>query len=185
MSNVPKTNNGLIENQLINRELSWLQFNDRVLEEARDRTNPLFERVKFLSIAGTNLDEFFMVRVAGLFNQIKDGYDELSADGLSSEQQLERVVLKTKDLLKKQNEAFNYLKKELRDIRIFYQNPWPDKVPTFSKNKTVIRFGYDEGCGFDKLTLNKKIKYNYKEGEYFYLVNCNKIIELKSKNYLV
>ena len=119
MSNVPKTNNGLIENQLINRELSWLQFNDRVLEEARDRTNPLFERVKFLSIAGTNLDEFFMVRVAGLFNQIKDGYDELSADGLSSEQQLERVVLKTKDLLKKQNEAFSHLKKELSKEKIF------------------------------------------------------------------
>ena len=119
MSNVPKTNNELIENQLINRELSWLQFNDRVLEEARDRTNPLFERVKFLSIAGTNLDEFFMVRVAGLFNQIKDGYDELSADGLSSEQQLDRVVLKTKDLLKKQNEAFNHLKKELSKEKIF------------------------------------------------------------------
>lgn len=79
----------------------------------------------------------------------------------------------------------NYLKKELRDIRIFYQNPWPDKVPTFSKNKTVIRFGYDDGCDFDKLTLNKKLKYNYKDGEYFYLVNSNKITELKSKNYLV
>ena len=108
-----------ISNQLINRELSWLQFNDRVLEESKDKTNPLFERVKFLSIAGTNLDEFFMVRVAGLFNQIKDGFDELSADGLTAEDQLNRVVLKTKDLLKKQNEAFLELKKELSKEKIF------------------------------------------------------------------
>ena len=102
-----------MNHNLINRELSWLSFNDRVLEESKDKSNPLFERVKFLSIAGTNLDEFFMVRVAGLFNQIKDNYDQLSADGLTSEQQLKFVVLKTKDLLKKQNEAYLELKMEL------------------------------------------------------------------------
>ena len=119
MSNAPFLENADISNQLINRELSWLQFNDRVLEESKDKTNPLFERVKFLSIAGTNLDEFFMVRVAGLFNQIKDGFDELSADELTAEDQLNRVVLKTKDLLKKQNEAFLELKKELSKEKIF------------------------------------------------------------------
>ena len=119
MSKASFSENANISNQLINRELSWLQFNDRVLEESKDKTNPLFERVKFLSIAGTNLDEFFMVRVAGLFNQIKDGFDELSADGLTAEDQLNRVVLKTKDLLKKQNEAFLELKKELSKEKIF------------------------------------------------------------------
>ena len=119
MSKASFSENANISNQLINRELSWLQFNDRVLEESKDEANPLFERVKFLSIAGTNLDEFFMVRVAGLFNQIKDGFDELSADGLTAEDQLNRVVLKTKDLLKKQNEAFLELKKELSKEKIF------------------------------------------------------------------
>ena len=111
MSKASFSENADISNQLINRELSWLQFNDRVLEESKDETNPLFERVKFLSIAGTNLDEFFMVRVAGLFNQIKDGFDELSADGLTAEEQLNSVVLKTKDLLEKQNEALKKKKK--------------------------------------------------------------------------
>jgi Polyphosphate kinase len=119
MSKASFSENANISNQLINRELSWLQFNDRVLEESKDETNPLFERVKFLSIAGTNLDEFFMVRVAGLFNQIKDGFDEPSADGLTAEDQLNRVVVKTKDLLKKQNEAFLELKKELSKEKIF------------------------------------------------------------------
>ena len=108
-----------MNHNLINRELSWLSFNDRVLEESKDKSNPLFERVKFLSIAGTNLDEFFMVRVAGLFNQIKDNYDQLSADGLTSEQQLKFVVLKTKELLKKQNEAYLELKMELSNEKIF------------------------------------------------------------------
>ena len=119
MSKIDLTKALSSEQQLINREISWLQFNDRVLEESKNVKNPLFERVKFLSIAGTNLDEFFMVRVAGLYNQIKDDFDQLSADGLTSEEQLSRVVLKTKDLLIKQNDSFKQLLNELKKEKIY------------------------------------------------------------------
>ena len=75
----------------INQELSWLQFNARVLEEAEDPTQPLLERVKFLSIYASNLDEFFMIRVSGLREQVSGGVLEGPPDGMSPSEQLSAI----------------------------------------------------------------------------------------------
>ncbi|HEY6100138.1 MAG TPA: RNA degradosome polyphosphate kinase, partial [Anaeromyxobacter sp.] len=76
---------------VVNRELSLLGFQWRVLDEARDPANPLLERVRFLAIVASNLDEFFMVRVAGLQQQVSAGVNELSLDGLTPAQQLAEI----------------------------------------------------------------------------------------------
>jgi polyphosphate kinase len=86
----------------INRELSWLAFNERVLDQARDRRHPLLERVKFLAIVGTNLDEFFMVRVAALQKQLRTHRDHVSPDGLTTEQQLTLVRARARQMLDEQ-----------------------------------------------------------------------------------
>ena len=90
-----------------NRELSWLSFNERVLQEAIDNRNPLLERIKFLAIFSSNLDEFFMVRVAGLKDQVKVGFTKPeNKAGLTPKQQLEKIAEKNHQLVRLQDETF-------------------------------------------------------------------------------
>ena len=76
---------------LINRELSWLEFNRRVIDEALDTRQPVLERLKFLAIFSSNLDEFFMVRVSGLQEAVEGGFGERSPDGLTASEQLKAI----------------------------------------------------------------------------------------------
>lgn len=87
---------------LFNRECSWLEFNRRVLDEATDDASPVLERLKFLSIFSTNLDEFFMIRVSGLMEQVKEGVGELSADGMTATEQLAEVYKRLRPMRKRQ-----------------------------------------------------------------------------------
>ena len=91
----------------VNRELSWLEFNYRVLSEARDKNIPLFERLKFLSITASNLDEFFMVRVASLKDMVHAGYEKPDIAGMKPKQQLEKIAEKTHELVNLQYSTYS------------------------------------------------------------------------------
>jgi polyphosphate kinase len=120
-----------------NRELSWIEFNRRVLEEAKDKTNPILERIKFTSIFSTNLDEFFMIRVSGLIRQVKSGVNEASSDGFTAQDQ--------------RNEVFNALCPLVREQYRIYNE---ELVPGLAESD-IHFYKYDELDDMEKEKLEK------------------------------
>jgi len=112
-----------VAGRLINRELSWLEFNTRVLEEAGNENHPLLERVRFLSISASNLDEFYMVRAAGLMAQVAAGVTKTSDDGLTPGEQLEAIRERVKKLLKAQSRRSSQLLAECRESGVSVVSP--------------------------------------------------------------
>src|SRR5438045_7748634 len=124
----PRSRRFAAPENFINRELSWLQFNRRVLEEAQDATQPLIERVKFLSIFSSNLDEFFEIRVAGIKQQIESETSDVGPDGLSPTETFNQIQRRAHELVATEYELFN---KEL--------------LPELEKNRIRIRKVSDLG----------------------------------------
>ncbi|MBQ1998191.1 MAG: polyphosphate kinase 1, partial [Spirochaetales bacterium] len=119
------------EKKYHNRELSWLEFNYRVLEEALDKTNPLLERLKFISIFSSNLDEFFMVRLSGLISQLKPEFTSLKlTSGDTAQEIVARLKTRINELVKLQYDCFNndiLLNLEKEGFQFFTAETLPEK----------------------------------------------------------
>ena len=114
----------------INRELSWLEFNERVLAQARDASHPLLERVKFLAITAANLDEFFMIRISTTLKKLREGIEDVAPDGYNTEQQLEAMRSRARRMLLDQVAVWNELRGQLAAAQITLLEPsqWTDAV---------------------------------------------------------
>ncbi|MDW4044780.1 RNA degradosome polyphosphate kinase [Staphylococcus saprophyticus] len=149
-----------------NRELSWLDFNYRVLQEAQDKNNPLLEQLNFISIFSSNLDEFFMVRVAGLQDQVKMGYDKPENKAqLTPKQQLVQIKLKNKEIVDLQYKRYNELIDDLKQYQVEIIKPEQlpdDLLPQFESEfkygilPTLTPLGIDAYHPFPKLN-NKSL----------------------------
>src|SRR5580765_4052446 len=117
----------------INRELSWLEFNERVLAQATDPSHPLLERLKFLSIVGTNLDEFFMIRVATTQKKLREGIEDVAPDGYNTEQQLYAMRSRARKQIEDQATCWNELRELLaaEHIRFLERDAWTPQMREF------------------------------------------------------
>lgn len=125
-----------------NRELSWLDFNARVVEEANDPTNPLLEQLKFLAIGSSNLDEFYKVRVAGLQDQLKMGVSEPDTKKQwTAKKQLQEITIKNQDQVRRQYALFEKKKEELKNYSIFFTTI--DELSEEDKERAKGLFKYE------------------------------------------
>ncbi|BCZ47877.1 RNA degradosome polyphosphate kinase [Clostridium gelidum] len=174
-----------------NRELSWLEFNQRVLDEAKDNTNPLLERLKFLAISSSNLDEFFMVRVGSLYSQIQAGFEEREVSGLTPTEQVDKILHRVRKMVEDQYKTYEHLYDHLgaKNIRILKYDMLNEEqlkfVSDYYKNilyPVLTPMVIDSGRPFP-LLLNKTLnigvmlKGNKSEQEIFATIQVPSVLE--------
>ena len=142
-----------------NRELSWVLFNKRVLSEARDKNIPLFERMKFLSITASNLDEFFMIRVASLKDMVHAGYKKKDIAGMTAKEQLLELNVETNKLVEDMYKTYNkLLVPELKSnglVLVSCYEELKEKEEYYNSDKYIEDVARDKGLAYENEILFK------------------------------